>query len=209
MIIPRRALALDFGRVLTLDPDKTTFDAVLRRLNIPAADFTRAWSAHREAYDRGLLDSWAYWKGVLTMCVQDLSDAKIQQLFSELVEADFASWAVPRSDMHRVVQAALDAQVPTAIVSNMPRGLGSQFVTAWPWLNRIPHRFFSAEIGLAKPDSNFYHHVLKQTGWAPQDVLFVDDMPANIETADSLGFKTLLFTGVPKDLEIVRSWYRE
>ena len=67
-----RALALDFGRVLTLDPDKTTFAPHLEQLRIPASDFARAWAERRHDYDRGRLDAVGYWTGVLLTCRPDL-----------------------------------------------------------------------------------------------------------------------------------------
>jgi FMN phosphatase YigB (HAD superfamily) len=90
----------------------------------------------------------------------------------------------------------------------MPPGLGPRFVRHWTWLQRIPHRFFSAEIGLVKPDEAFYRHVLNRTGWNPHEVLFVDDLPANVDAAAQLGFQTLLFTGSEEDLRTVAVWAR-
>lgn len=203
-----RALALDFGRVLTLDPDRTTFGPHLERLGIPADAFARAWAARRPDYDRGEIDAREYWTSVLADCHAETGLANSQDWVNALTDADFASWAQPRLGLHRVVQAALDAGVLVAIVSNMPEGLGDRFVRTWPWLGRIRHRFFSADFGKTKPDEDFYLHVLKETGWAAEQVLFVDDLEANITTAARLGFHTLLFSGTPADLETIRQWCR-
>jgi len=91
----------------------------------------------------------------------------------------------------------------------MPQGLGERFVKTWPWLKRIPYRFFSADIGLVKPDDAFYHYVLERTGWSAADVLFVDDLAVNVESAARFGFETLLFTGTKKDVERISQWYQE
>lgn len=202
----RRALALDFGRVLTLDPDKTTFLPHLERLGISATTFAGAWADRRHDYDRGVLDTQAYWTGVLQACRPDLDTEEASRWTSDLTDADFASWVQPRTILHRQVQAALDAGTLVAIVSNMPEGLGDRFVRTWPWLNRIQHRFFSADFGKVKPDDEFYLHVLEKTGWRADEVLFVDDLPANVEAAARLGFHTLLFTGSESDLKVIRDW---
>jgi len=201
-----RALALDFGRVLTLDPDKTTFTPHLEELRIPAQDFARAWAERRHDYDRGRLDATGYWTGVLQACKPDLGLEEALGWTAALTDADFASWARPRTILHRQVEAALDAGILVAIVSNMPEGLGDRFVRAWPWLERIQHRFFSADFGKVKPDEEFYFHVLERTGWKAEEVLFVDDLPVNVEAAARLGFQTLLFTGSASDLQTIQDW---
>jgi putative hydrolase of the HAD superfamily len=201
-----RALALDFGRVLTLDPDRTTFAPHLERLRIAPGEFFRAWAERRHEYDLGRLDAQGYWTGVLLACRPDLGLQEAAGWTAALTDADFASWARPRTALHRQVESAIDAGMLVAIVSNMPGGLGDRFVHTWPWLERIPHRFFSADFGKVKPDEEFYLHVLERTGWKAGDVLFVDDLPANIDAAARLGFRTLLFTGSTADLRTIRDW---
>jgi len=53
-------------------------------------------------------------------------------------------------------------------------------------------RFFepmiiSAEIGVAKPDPGFFRRAVAELGLAAGQVLFVDDVPANVEGARSVG----------------------
>jgi len=201
-----RALALDFGRVLTLDPDRGVFEPILRRFDLDPIVFQNAYGQRRHDYDRGDLDALTYWSFVVKTCRPDFETNQLEQAVPLLIEADFLSWAQPRTVLHRLTQAALGRGVPTAIVSNMPQGVGDRFVEAWPWLGRIDHRFFSADFGMVKPDENFYKHVLAQTGWKAPEVLFVDDRAANVETAARLGFSTLLFTGSPQDLDRIGSW---
>lgn len=52
--------------------------------------------------------------------------------------------------------------------------------------------YFSQQVGLRKPDSGIFEHVLQDAGIAATESLFIDDLPPNIETADRLGFKTHL-----------------
>lgn len=201
-----RALALDFGCVLTLDPDKTTFDRLLARAGLETAAFHRAYAAHRHGYDGGILDARGYWALVLHACRPGLSNPEIDAYLPALIDADFESWARPRAGLHQLVQRAIARGVPAAIVSNMPRGVGDRFVAAWPWLEGIHHRFFSADCGLTKPDDDFYRHVLRTTGWQASDVLFVDDLVANVDGARRWGFETLLFTGSAADLDRIAAW---
>lgn len=58
----------------------------------------------------------------------------------------------------------------------------------------------SGEEKVAKPDPAIFHILLRRIKRKPQQCLFVDDKVANIEVADQLGFRTLLYES-PEQLE--------
>lgn len=51
--------------------------------------------------------------------------------------------------------------------------------------------FASHILKLSKPDPAIYEKVIEDLGVKPTDILFFDDMPANIEAAKSLGIETV------------------
>ena len=61
-----------------------------------------------------------------------------------------------------------------------------------PELQCAQRLFFSNEIHLAKPDPRCYELVLRETGIRPEETIYIDDLPANIEAGQSFGFQTLL-----------------
>ena len=60
--------------------------------------------------------------------------------------------------------------------------------------------FLSYEIGHRKPDTSYFNYVLEHMNAQPEEVLFVDDSPANIEAAEALGINTFLFNLQEQDL---------
>ena len=52
--------------------------------------------------------------------------------------------------------------------------------------------FYSHLLGVRKPDQTIFEAVIAQASLDVTSTLFVDDLPANIEAAKQLGFKTLL-----------------
>lgn len=56
--------------------------------------------------------------------------------------------------------------------------------------------FFSNDIGLKKPSEEIFIFLLKKINQKPENCLFIDDCPKNIETAKKLGINTILFTGL-------------
>ena len=49
------------------------------------------------------------------------------------------------------------------------------------------HVFLSYEMQRKKPDPDIFHHVIASTGYAPGEILFLDDTPINCTIAQSLG----------------------
>lgn len=52
--------------------------------------------------------------------------------------------------------------------------------------------YTSYEVGIMKPDAGIFEYMLTDAGILPQETIFLDDSPANIATAASLGIHTLL-----------------
>ena len=58
-------------------------------------------------------------------------------------------------------------------------------------------------IGLAKPDPAFYSYILDQERCSAEQAVFIDDVQTNVRAAETLGIRSLLFTGaeqLKKDL---------
>lgn len=53
---------------------------------------------------------------------------------------------------------------------------------------------YSCDTGHMKPEPQAFYHVARCLGARPQECLFIDDHPANCETAQELGFMTHTFT---------------
>ena len=56
----------------------------------------------------------------------------------------------------------------------------------------------SAEVGLIKPDRKIFEHHVASFGLAPENTLFIDDVPANVAGAQGAGWQAVQFTGAEK-----------
>ena len=52
--------------------------------------------------------------------------------------------------------------------------------------------YYSHLINLRKPNTDIYEFILKDAGLVPEETLFFDDMPANIEAAKKLNLRAIL-----------------
>ena len=61
-------------------------------------------------------------------------------------------------------------------------------------LAHFEESFLSFQIGLLKPDPQFFLHILNKLSAAPSECVFIDDTPENVESARSIGITSLHFT---------------
>lgn len=61
------------------------------------------------------------------------------------------------------------------------------------FLNEFDHAVISGHVGAAKPDPRIYEVLFERVGALPEDLLFIDDSPANVRAAEALGMATIHF----------------
>lgn len=93
----------------------------------------------------------------------------------------------------------------TALLSNAWSGARESVTRMFRIDEFADAMFFSAEEGVAKPDSAFYHVAINWSGVAPQEIVFVDDRLENIEAANSIGMQGILYQDNAQTIADVRS----
>ena len=53
--------------------------------------------------------------------------------------------------------------------------------------------FISSEVGIAKPDPRIFMHVVEKLQVQPEDCVFIDDNPVNIQAAQEVGMQGIVF----------------
>lgn len=84
--------------------------------------------------------------------------------------------------------------VPQFGLSNMSMETWDDTRAMSPVFDRLSDIVLSAAERCIKPERRIYEIVLQRTGYAAQDLLFVDDNADNIEAAQALGFDVHHFT---------------
>ncbi|OGT28498.1 MAG: hypothetical protein A2Z17_02485 [Gammaproteobacteria bacterium RBG_16_66_13] len=114
--------------------------------------------------------------------------------------ADFFSGDGFDQDLLSAIQA-LRPRLRTCLISNAWPGTREFLASAADVFDLL---VISAEIGLAKPGPAIYQRALEDLGVGAEAAVFVDDMPANLEAAKSLGMRTVLFNGTRRTIAAVR-----
>lgn len=64
--------------------------------------------------------------------------------------------------------------------------------------------FISTEIGCQKPDPKIFEHTFEKLGLRPEEVVFIDDSPRSLSTAEEVGYHAVRFIDnekLEKDLQ--------
>ncbi|WP_104118039.1 HAD family phosphatase [Arthrobacter sp. B1805] len=195
----RRWYLFDYGNVISTPPTREDWEVLAEATGVPSLqESTSPYWQHRYAYDAGALTSDEYWSLV---CGERTGPARAAWL--DVLDGN--QWSHPNLDTLDVLED-LDAQGEhLALLSNMPAAMVSQLGDA-AWARLFEHRFFSSSLGLVKPSAAIFEHVLTALSVEPGLVTFVDDAPANIATARSLGIDARLFDA---SLDLSRMLARE
>ncbi len=194
---------LDMGRVITRSPSRENWQALVREIGRPEEDFLGMYRDNRYEYDKGTMPVEVFWRGVVNGGGGKLTEEKLRRL----VEADTRCWADYEPRMIDWSERLREAGYVTGILSNMPVPYAEFVRSEIEWFSRFSFHVLSGEIKQMKPEAEIYRTALEVCGTPPDKVLFIDDLPENIEAAKRAGMHGIVFTGAADLHEIVTKKY--
>jgi len=84
---------------------------------------------------------------------------------------------------------ALQGDVKLYFLSNMPEPFARVLERRHAFLELFDGGVFSGDVKLGKPDAAIYRLLADRHGLAPEQTLFIDDMPVNVTAAQALGWR--------------------
>ncbi|HEY1768191.1 MAG TPA: HAD family phosphatase [Terracidiphilus sp.] len=187
-----RAVVFDFGMVLTDVPDPAAHAALMRITGLSAERLDSLYWKDRHAYDEGKLTGLGFWQELCADGGLSLSPAAIE----ELNVWDARMWTTENPKMVAWQQRLKEGGLLTAILSNMGDTVHANIERELKWLARFDVLVWSYQLRIAKPDPAIYRFVLEKLGTRAEETLFLDDKPVNIEAAQALGMKGIVFSTV-------------
>ncbi len=137
-----------------------------------------------------------HWQNVMKMLKQPASEyEKIRDEFfgGDVVDRSIVEFLRSLKPTHHV-----------GLISNAWDGLRA-YIQREKFDDAFHHMTISAEVKVAKPSAKIYHIALEQAGVSPNEAVFVDDMPENIEACKKLGMKGILFTDAESVLKQLKT----
>jgi len=124
--------------------------------------------------------------------------------------ADMWDWYCGELDaeLHAFARS-LRPSVRTAILSNSGDGARREEQARYRFGDDFDPIIYSHEVGLAKPDPAVFALTCELLGAGPAELVFIDDVPENIDAAAEFGLHAILHTITPRTIEAVRALLAE
>jgi epoxide hydrolase-like predicted phosphatase len=199
--MPIKAILFDYGSVLVQLVDETPRRQLADRYGVPLKRiynllFDTEASIQAALGEINMEHHWRAIHEILHVPPGERSDF-IEQFWSadglnqELVE----------------VLPALRERYRLGLLSNANDDLRQVLTERWQIAGLFDDMIISAEVGLLKPDRRIYELAVQRLGVQPDEALFIDDMPVNVEGAQIAGlqaFQSIDNTQVIDDLKRMR-----
>lgn len=183
---PIRAVLFDFGGVLVEEGFREGLYDLARRQGLDPQ------TVHQAAYDAIYESGYIIGQGTAEEFWRILrSKTGITGDLDSLVLA-IASRFAPHPRMLALVRSLRQEGYMTAILSDQTEWL-DYLDTQLHFAQDFDKVYNSYHLGKGKRDSSIFDDVAADLGLAPQELLFVDDDPGNVERAQSRGLNTVLF----------------
>lgn len=95
----------------------------------------------------------------------------------------------------RLLRALRAKGVPVFALTNFGDETFDRAQAMYPFFTEFDRRYVSGRLKMVKPDAEIYAAVERDSGFAPEDLIFTDDSPKNIAAAAARGWQTHLFEG--------------
>jgi HAD superfamily hydrolase (TIGR01509 family) len=87
----------------------------------------------------------------------------------------------------------LKPRLKMVLCTNAPHELVTDILVHLGIYHLFDHIFISSDLKLIKPSPEIFNHVLKEAGIVSEEAIFVDDSARNVEGAERIGIKSLLY----------------
>lgn len=100
----------------------------------------------------------------------------------------------PDKRMLALVDQVRATGVVTALATNQQSYRGTWMLENLPFERSFDIQFHSWQVGLAKPDPEFFTHIVNSLGLEPDEAVFVDDLHENVMGAHAAGLHAVHFS---------------
>ena len=130
---------------------------------------------------------------------EDFADQLIEALQLQTTKTEFIDWITdwPKDFFPDALEllSSLREQYTLGIFSNITSLHWPRYYNQLKSQNVIQHYFASFEMGLAKPETAAFKHIITQMGVPAEQILFLDDNAVNVNAALSVGLNSKCVNG--------------
>jgi len=180
-----KAFIFDIGNVLLA----FDFDRALNRIT-PLCEFAitaerkAACDAIKNEYERGFMDRAEFLRQIYEQLGYRGTDAEFVSAWQEIFTENAPMVELVRS---------LKGRLPIYLLSNTSDLHMDYVFREYPFFNLFENAVYSYRAGCMKPEPKIYEITIQQLGVKPEETVFIDDLPKNVEAALQAGFRAFQY----------------
>ncbi|MFQ5928113.1 MAG: HAD family hydrolase [Acidobacteriota bacterium] len=189
-----RTLFIDIGKVL-VDFNYETALAALARLNdLSWEEMQTRLRGHADIlrYETGHLTTEEFFRGVSDLLEIDIPLENFKKIWGSIFVFDGKS---SEGLLSPKLFRQLKQSHQLIALSNTNEIHFNYLIQAYPLIREFDDYVLSYQVGSLKPDPQIFSAALDKVGCSPSEVLFVDDRIENVQAAEKMGIKGILFVG--------------
>jgi putative hydrolase of the HAD superfamily len=184
-----KAVVFDYGEVISLKPAEEVGRELARIAGLKQEVLDPLRWQNRREFDRGTLSGREYYRKVLALGGVTASD----ELAEKMALMDTESWKVLNEETLALMKKLKETGLTVGVLSNMPH----EFLNViWEHLTvskLYDVGIFSCEVNLVKPEREIYLALIEKLGCKSEEIVFFDDIKANVEGAAALGINAYVW----------------
>lgn len=184
-----KAVVFDYGNVLSLPQDEMSVGLLASIAEVDEEKMKKIIWEKRGEYDRGNVSGVDYYRTLLA----EEGGTQDEGSLNALVRADLESWANLNEETVAMAEAIQSSGIKLGILSNMPHEFLALARKRFPVFKAADAGIFSCELGINKPEKGIYEALLKALSIDAGDVVFFDDIQANVDAAKAMGIQSFLW----------------
>ena len=184
---PFKAVIFDMGGVFIRTKPKNNRQELAAKYGISAEELNHMIFLSEKSIDaeKGLITRDDLMKQLMQSLGED--EEKAQQFLEEFFMTDYED-----KELVNYVRT-LRPQYKLGLLSNAFLGTREWMQERHEFLDLFDVSYFSAEVGMRKPEEPFFKLILDALQVDPSDVLFIDDFIENIKGAQKMGIQTVWY----------------
>ncbi len=180
-----KCIIFDWGGVLIDNPTEDFATECSKRIGVNVRDLIKSYSNYADQFERGFLTESELWQKM-----GERLNIKIPNSNSLWLDC-FKKIYSPREEVIELAKKLRNGGYKIALLSNTETPAMNYFYQLQ--YNFFDNSVFSCAEGYIKPESQIYHILLKKINISANRVLFIDDKKVNIQSAQNIGMKAILF----------------
>jgi putative hydrolase of the HAD superfamily len=181
------AVIFDAGGVLH-ESNSVVTDDLVRELGLEQQALKSIWAKQIPLLGSGNIDEAEFWRQVSHehgIRQVEVSENLLGRAFTEALKS--------HAPVLELIKELGSNGVKLAVLSNTIEPHAKALREAGLY-DGFDYLFLSHEVGIRKPDVAIYERALAELGTKPEATIFVDDDPENVEAAEALGIKGVVFS---------------